>query len=255
MNQASLQNRLLDIDGIRYFESIGSTNDEALEWASKGAPDLSIVIADEQTAGKGRLNRKWFTPSGTALAFSIILRPTSRTPLSWTVGLAALSVADACLKYGLSPKIKWPNDILLNGKKTAGILIETIWSRGELDSLVIGIGVNVKKESVPAEAFLQFPATCLENELQDSIDREELLQNIIASFIARRANLENPAFLKDWENLLAFKGEQVQVKTSETESITGKLMGLETDGGLCLQDEYGKTITVRYGDVSLRPAS
>ena len=119
MNEHSLQKKLskLNIGDLRYFDSIGSTNDEALAWAASGARDLSIVIADEQTQGRGRLDRKWFTPKGTALAFSLILRPVAslRPHLSRTVGLAALSIAESCSGLGLAPRIKWPNDILLNG--------------------------------------------------------------------------------------------------------------------------------------------
>jgi BirA family biotin operon repressor/biotin-[acetyl-CoA-carboxylase] ligase len=257
MNQISLKNKLsnLNIGEIRYFDSIGSTNDEALAWAVKGAPDLSFVIADEQTAGRGRLNRKWFTPKGSALAFSLILRPTSLSHLSRTVGLAALSVADACLRHGLSPRIKWPNDILIKGKKVAGILIETVWSGSEVDSLVIGMGVNVHKDSVPPAEHLQFPATSLEHELGLALDREELLANILIAFIARRPQMESEVFLQAWQGSLAFQGEQVQVKTSESEWLTGELLGLEEDGSLRLRDEHGKTIIVRFGDVSLRPSA
>src|SRR5258706_13829293 len=127
----------MPIGEIRYFESICSTNDEAIAWAAIGAPDLSFVIADEQTAGRGRLSRKWFTPKETALAFSLILRPASNSLLSRTVGLAALSIADSLLKYGLVPSIKWPNDILLSGKKVPGMLIETVWSAPEADALAV----------------------------------------------------------------------------------------------------------------------
>src|SRR5262245_20447775 len=155
MNIQSLKK--LSIGPIRYFDSIGSTNDEALAWAVQGAPNLSIVIADEQTAGRGRLNRKWFTPRGSAIACSLILYPQEPTHLSRTVGLAALSIADACSRLGLHPQIKWPNDILLSGKKTAGILIETVWAGDKISSLVIGMGVNVAKESVPPIEELKFP--------------------------------------------------------------------------------------------------
>jgi BirA family biotin operon repressor/biotin-[acetyl-CoA-carboxylase] ligase len=100
MNETSLKKTLskLNVGGLRYFDSIGSTNDEALAWAADGADDLSIVIADEQTQGRGRLNRKWFTPKGSALAFSLILRPSERQHphLSRTVGLAALSIVESC---------------------------------------------------------------------------------------------------------------------------------------------------------------
>ena len=111
----------LPLGDVRYFDSIGSTNDEALAWAANDAKDLSLVVADEQTAGRGRLDRKWFTPPGTALAFSLILRPSAaeRPDLSRMVGLAALSIIDSLLARGLSPQIKWPNDILLNGRKVS----------------------------------------------------------------------------------------------------------------------------------------
>src|SRR5215208_1117001 len=99
MNQDELKKALskLPLGEVKYFDSIGSTNNEALAWATKDAKDLSLVIADEQTAGRGRLDRKWFTPPGTALAFSLILRPSAaeRPNLSRVVGLAALSVANS----------------------------------------------------------------------------------------------------------------------------------------------------------------
>src|SRR5512143_1964019 len=106
MNQNQIKKSLskLALGEIKYFDSIGSTNDEALAWAAADAPDLSIVIADEQTAGRGRLDRKWFTPKGTALAFSLILRPSEKEKpyLSRTVGLAALAVAESLRRRGLS---------------------------------------------------------------------------------------------------------------------------------------------------------
>src|SRR5512138_3442617 len=125
MNQNQLRKVLskLPLGDVRYFDSIGSTNNEALAWATSGAKDLSLVIADEQTAGRGRLDRKWFTPKGTALAFSLILRPAAEDQpfLMRIVGLAALAVADALRTRGLAAQIKWPNDVLLEGRKVAGI--------------------------------------------------------------------------------------------------------------------------------------
>ena len=169
MNQSKL-NKLLSkllMGDIKYFDSIGSTNDEALAWAAKDAKDLSLVVADEQTAGRGRLDRKWFTPSGTALAFSLILRPSpaERPHLSRMVGLAALSVTDSFLARELAPQIKWPNDILLNECKVAGILIESVWSGEDVDCIVIGMGVNILKGAVPDPDMLLFPATSLEDAL------------------------------------------------------------------------------------------
>src|SRR5690349_109281 len=105
MNQNELKKTIakLPLGDIRYFDSIGSTNNEALAWAASGAEDLSLVIADEQTAGRGRLDRKWFSPKGTALAFSLILHPTpaEKPYLTRIVGLAALAVVDALRTRGL----------------------------------------------------------------------------------------------------------------------------------------------------------
>jgi BirA family biotin operon repressor/biotin-[acetyl-CoA-carboxylase] ligase len=260
MNETSLNKKLskLNIGGLRYFDSIGSTNDEALAWAAAGAPDLSIVIADEQTQGRGRLNRKWFTPKGSGLAFSLILRPTAdqRLHLSRTVGLAALSIAESCSRLGLAPRIKWPNDILLNGKKTAGILIENIWAGDDVDSLVIGMGINIHKDSVPPSEFLQFPATSLEDALGKEVPaREDVLFSILSAFIRWRERMHTTELVKAWEELLAFRGEQVQIHTGEESPITGELLGLESDGSLCLLDSHDKSIIIRFGDVSLRPSA
>ena len=240
------------------FDSIGSTNDEALAWAAGGAGDLSIVIADEQTQGHGKLNRKWFTPKGTALAFSLILRPTAvlRPHLSRTVGLAALSIADSFSKLGLVPLIKWPNDILLSGKKTAGILIETVWSGEDIHSLVIGMGINIYKSSVPPAELLQFPATSLEDELgKEPPAREEILFSILGALIHWREHMGTNEFINVWEGTLAFRGEQVQIEAGGETPITGELFGLESDGSLRLRDIHNKSIIFRFGDVSLRPTA
>lgn len=257
MNEHSLKKKLskLNIGGLRHFDSIGSTNDEALAWAASGAPDFSLVVADEQTRGRGRLDRKWFTPKGCGLAVSLILRPPAfHFPhLSRTVGLAALSIADSCSELGLKPQIKWPNDILLNGKKAAGILIETVWAGDEVDSLVVGMGVNIQKASVPPAELLQFPAISIEDELgKRTPAREEILFNILNSFLRWREKIGSDELIQAWEGMLAFRGEQVQV-TGDPPSF-GELLGLESDGSLHLRDANGKSMIIRYGDVSLRPA-
>ena len=258
MNHSSLKKSLskLNLGGLRYFESIGSTNDEAMVWAAGDARDFSLVVADEQTQGRGRLDRKWFTPKGSALAMSLILRPSPamRPHLSRTVGLAALSLADACLKLGLAPQIKWPNDILLNGKKVAGILIESVWSGADVDSLVIGMGMNIYRSSIPPLEMLQFPAASLEDELGNKPPtREEMIREILSAFSIWRERLGTDTLIEAWEEKLAFRGEQVQVRGEAT--ISGRLEGLEPDGSLRLRDAHDKSIIVNFGDVSLRPAA
>ena len=259
MNENSLKKHLakLNLGGLRYFDSIGSTNDEALAWAATGAKDFSLVVADEQTQGRGRLDRKWFTPKGSAIAMSLILRPAApmRAHLSRTVGLAALSMADACLRLGLTPKIKWPNDILLDGKKTAGILVETVWSGDETDSLVIGMGINVSTSSVPPVESLKFPATSLEDSLGAAPGREEIISLVLSAILYWREQIGSDGFIKAWEEKLAFRGEAVQIRAGGEESTHGVLDGLESDGSLRLRDEHDKFVIVRFGDVSLRPAA
>jgi BirA family biotin operon repressor/biotin-[acetyl-CoA-carboxylase] ligase len=187
MNLNELKKSLsrLSLGDVKYFDSIGSTNDEALAWAANDTPDLSVVIADEQTAGRGRLDRKWFTPKGTALAFSIVLRPDAKERASLTriVGLAALAVATSLNRHGVAAQVKWPNDVLIQGRKVCGILIESVWSGEDVDCVVIGIGVNVFQGSVPPEELLQFPATSLEAELAPPPDRVKILGDILASLI------------------------------------------------------------------------
>ena len=257
MNQNELKKVLsrLPLGDVRYFDSIGSTNNEALAWATGGAKDLSLVIADEQTAGRGRLDRKWFTPKGTALAFSLILRPTAaeKPHLTRIVGLAALAMADSLRTRGLAAQIKWPNDVLLNGRKTAGILVESVWSGEEVDCVVIGIGMNILKDAVPSADLLLFPATSLEEVLGAVVEREKILHDILAGMIALRPHLGSDSFITSWEKALAFRGEEIQAEQGDGSVLAGKLLGLEPDGSLKLSDETGKSITVRFGDVRLRP--
>lgn len=257
MNQTKLNKLLskLPIGKLKYFDSVGSTNDEALAWGANDAKDLSLVVADEQTAGRGRLDRKWFTPPGTALAFSLILRPSAaeRPHLSRMVGLAALSVADSLLARGLLPQIKWPNDILLNGRKVAGILIESVWSGEDIDCIVIGMGVNILGGAVPDTSMLLFPATSLEDELGYPVERADVLNDILAALIVLRPQLSTDEFKERWEGLLAYRGRQVQVETGSEDPVIGHVSGLGTDGSLQLRARDGKPLTVQFGDVRLRP--
>jgi BirA family biotin operon repressor/biotin-[acetyl-CoA-carboxylase] ligase len=257
MNKNKLNKVLskIPIGDLKYFDSMGSTNDEALVWAANDAKDLSLVVADEQTAGRGRLDRKWFTPRGTALAFSLILRPSAaeRPHLSRIVGLAALSITTSLLARGLSPQIKWPNDILLNGRKVAGILIESVWSGETVDCSVIGIGVNILKGAVPDTDMLVFPATSLEDALGYPSERAEVLHDILAALILLRPQLGTDEFMAKWEKLLAYSGRQVQVEMGGEGSAIGTVSGLETDGSLLLRGDDGKSLTVQFGDVRLRP--
>lgn len=252
----------LSISSIRFFQQIGSTNDEALQWASEGASDLAIVIAEEQTKGRGRAGRKWFTPPGASLAFSLILRPdltpspspTGRGEIGPTLftGLAALALVDALQKRGLKPQIKWPNDILLAGKKAAGILVESAWTGEKMDYAAIGIGVNVKPASVPPPEEVAFPPTCIESELRRPVDRAGLTCDILSSLLDWRGRIGKAEFIEAWERSLAFLNETVQVWTGSEPPLAGRVLGLESDGRLRLQTR-DRTVAVQFGEVHLRP--
>lgn len=257
MNQTTLTELLspLPLGEIRYFDAIGSTNDEALKWAHQGARDLSIVVADEQTMGRGRMDRPWFTPPGTALAYSLILRPTvtEKPHLSRLVGLAALSITQTLQSFGLSPQIKWPNDVLLNQRKVAGVLIELVWSGDEVTCVVIGAGINVTKRAVPSTDILRFPGTSLEDALGNVVSREVLLRNILSAFIKLRPQLGTDTLMNLWGEILAYRGRQVRVEMGGDQTVVGRLEGILSDGSLRIRDDNGKSVTVRFGDVRLRP--
>lgn len=240
-----------------FFDSIGSTNDEALAWASSGAPDFSLVIADEQTRGRGRLGRAWFTPPGAALAISLILRPqgAEREKIGLFSGLGALALVDALKAHGIEAQVKWPNDVLIRRRKVAGILAETVWLGTEVDSVVLGIGVNVGPDSVPPPEGLNYPATCVQAEAQSPLSRIDLLKSLLKAILRRRAALASDTFLRDWESALAFRGESVRVWVGSAETLTGQILGLETDGGLRLGLPDGAERVIRFGEVHLRPDS
>jgi len=258
MNERELRRTLLDLPlgGIRYYDQIGSTNDVALAWAAEGAADLALVVADEQTAGRGRLERKWITLSGTALAFSLVLRPAVEEAESIALfsALGALAVASMLEeKYGLAPEIKWPNDVLVRGRKVCGILAETVWLGSRAESVVLGIGLNVLAEAIPAAESLDFPAISLETATGQSIDRLPLLHDILAALIAWRPRLGSGEFIRAWEDRLAFRRGQVQIWAENRPVGAGQVEGLDRDGGLRLRSPEGEVFSVRFGEVHLRP--
>lgn len=255
MDEAQLQAALagLPLGGLRFFETIGSTNDEALGWAAEGARDLALVVADEQTAGRGRSGRKWHTPAGSALALSIVLRPSAveRTLPARITGLAALATIGCCQQLGLRAQIKWPNDILLGGRKAAGILVESAWTGNILDAAVVGIGINVTSSALPRADQLSFPATSLEGELGRSLSRADILREVLTSLLAWRARIGTAEFIQAWEDVLAFRGQQVVVGQDGETPLNGTLLGLEPDGSLRLLAEDMPTI-VHFGEIHLR---
>lgn len=242
------------LGGLRVFRRLGSTNDEALIWAAAGAADMSLVIADEQTAGRGRAGRAWLTPPGTALALSMILREEagSEDPSGRLAGLGAMAVAEACDSLGLQASIKWPNDVLLKDRKVAGVLVEAQWSGGQLEASVIGVGVNVLRGSAPTDATVRYPATSIEESLDRGPSRIEVLRATVSAMTAWRPRVNTQDFVRAWERRLAFRGHEVRLIHDGRAAIAGRLDGLEQDGSLRLLAR-GEVIRVHMGELQLQP--
>src|SRR4030042_192247 len=189
MDQPSIASRLADLNlpAIRYFDRLDSSNDEARRWIDSGAPDGALIVADEQTAGRGRLGRRWYTSPGAGLAFSLILHSPPFDPdnLSRLAGLGAVATCNTLHKvYTLPAQIKWPNDVLIDQRKVAGVLAEALWNGKNLKAAMVGIGINIAPQSINAVNLppdeLNFPATCVENAFGHPVDRMELLHAVLS---------------------------------------------------------------------------
>ena len=267
MNTAELGALLSELTPgtVRYLPTVGSTNDAARIWLASGAPDFALIAADEQTAGRGQGNHTWQSPAGTCIAVSLILREhldEDREMLSRITALGALAVCDSLSNMSLSAQIKWPNDVLLGGRKVAGVLAEGVWSGDTLDGVVLGIGVNVHAASVQQalarEGSLRFPAVSIEEIVGYTPDRWKILNNIVQSLRRWRAYLYEPLFLKTWEESLAFLGEPVRITIQEgiepePAVYKGILAGLSNDGALRLRTTAGTEMTFYAGEVRLQP--
>jgi BirA family transcriptional regulator, biotin operon repressor / biotin---[acetyl-CoA-carboxylase] ligase len=244
------------VTATRAFDTIGSTNDEALSWADDGAADFSLVISDEQTKGKGRFNRRWVTVSGSSLAFSLILKPSPAEieNLSLFAPLCGFAVHDALKSlFTIDPQIKWPNDILIERRKCCGILVEAAWSDGQPNAVVLGIGINITRDSVPPADGQLFSAACIEEFVQSPVDRFRVLQQVILNIQHWRAQLATPHFFEHWTNHLAFINEQVMIVQSEKQSIIGVEKGIDQHGNLVLILGNSEEMVFEVGDVHLRP--
>jgi BirA family transcriptional regulator, biotin operon repressor / biotin---[acetyl-CoA-carboxylase] ligase len=271
MDQPSLISALagMGFPHIRYFDRLDSTNDEAWRWVEAGASHLALVVADEQTAGRGRVGRHWVTPPGAALAFSLVLLPPALNPglLPRLTPLGALAVHSVLERiYHLPALVKWPNDVLVGGSKVAGVLVETRWSGEKLAAAIIGIGINIAPESVSAASLspagLNFPATCLELELKQPVDRLECLGAILYELTHTwLPRLPLSEFIQQWEARLAYRHQWVELRSENSPAgdgsagvVIGKLVGLTQDGALQLATRDGSRMVVTSGELHLRPA-
>lgn len=235
---------------ILRFDTIDSTNSEALKQARAGADEGLCIVARQQTAGRGRHGRTWISEKDAGLYFSLVLRPKLETRfLPLITFTAGVSVHDTLAGLGLKPDIKWVNDILVNGKKISGILAETADSDGGL-AVVVGIGINLKPSNFPPE--IAETATSIETETGSFINRDELIESLTRSIDHYYNVLHNEAgpetIVREWRRRSTyFSGKRVRV-VLENEAITGTTDGLEENGALRIKTDGGNRI-VQAGDV------
>ncbi len=238
---------------VVFFEQTDSTNTRAQELAEQGAADGTVVIAESQSAGKGRLGRQWASPAGVNLYTSVILRPPippqSAPQLTFLSAVAvAWAVRDVC---GLDARVKWPNDVLLHGRKVAGLLNEMSAESEKVHYVILGIGVNLNMHSGQFPAELRYPATSVAIEKGEGVHRRRFAQTLYRHLdrLYRRYLDEGVApILREWEALFDLTGQIVEVGYLHNR-IEGRVEGLDTDGALLLRLEDGTRERVLAGDV------
>jgi BirA family biotin operon repressor/biotin-[acetyl-CoA-carboxylase] ligase len=246
-----------------YFPTVGSTNDAAARLAAAGAPEGTTVVAEAQTAGRGRLGRTWFSPPGAGLYVSVVIRPDAGdrdgsgraavagpglpAALTLAVGVA---LAEAIRETtGLPAEIKWPNDLVFERRKLAGILAEASAQGAELDYVILGVGVNIRPVTYPPDVAQR--ATSIEAELGRTIDRGLLLATALENLSACREALrrgEVGGVLERWRRMSpSAVGARVEWRTPGG-AVRGRTAGLDVDGAL-LVDRDGRIERVVAGEV------
>ena len=233
----------------RALGECASTNDEAAAWARAGAPAGAVVVAETQTRGRGRQGRVWHSPPGAALFFSVVLRPPlppmKVPPLTLAAGVA---LAETAARFEVMPSLKWPNDLLVDGRKAAGILTESACQGGRLEHVIVGIGVNLNVDQFPPE--LAEIATSLHRARGRTIDRSEL-----AAVLCERLEVWHDRFVAGgagevvgaWKSFARFFGRRVEVALGN-ERVAGVAEDLDEDGALRLRTERG-IVRVMAGEV------
>lgn len=249
-----------------YHRVIDSTNEEARRLAAAGSPEGTLVIAESQTAGRGRRGRRWVAPAGRCLLFSLLLRPALPPKRLFALTMAAgLAVRGAIMdQLGLVPALKWPNDVYIAGRKAAGILVESAFAGQELEFVVVGIGVNVNvrpeeltrtalgSAADPTLGQLSSTATSLMVEAGRPVSRQELLWDILRHFEGwyERILAGEPP-LEEWKGALMEWGQKVVIEAGG-KHFPGRVVDATADGALGLALPDGQVRYFYAGEASLR---
>ena len=229
---------------IHYFQAIGSTMDAARELAKKGVEEGTIVIAEAQTRGRGRLSREWLSPKG-GIYFTIILRPKVSPAYASRINLmAAVAVASTIRElFGLKAELKWPNDVLIEGRKVCGILAEMNAEMDVINFVNVGIGINANT-SVPR---FEKMATSLKDALGKEISRKEFLRALLVEIRRWQALLMEADLIEEWKKLSTTLNKDVKVVASG-EAIVGRAIDVDTTGALIIRERNGSLRNAMAGD-------
>jgi BirA family biotin operon repressor/biotin-[acetyl-CoA-carboxylase] ligase len=234
-----------------YYERLPSTQDAARQEAERGAPEGTTILADQQTAGRGRLGRQWVSPPGANLYFSVILRPAAEHLR--TLGMIwPLAICQAVGEVtGLSARVKWPNDVLVGPRKLAGVLIDSEFSNGKVDYAIAGIGLNVNLD-ISAHEEIRDIATSISAELGREVAREEVLATLLGRFedLYEAARRGQPVHL-GWKAHLDILGRPIRVRSREGVE-QGIAEDVEPDGTLILRRRDGSHVRIEAGQVTLK---
>jgi BirA family biotin operon repressor/biotin-[acetyl-CoA-carboxylase] ligase len=241
---------------IYAFPQAASTNEVAFRLALNGAEEGEVVLAESQTKGKGRMGRQWESPAGLNIYLSIILRPRivpSKTPLITL--MTAVACAEAVDEVtGLTPAIKWPNDLLIEEKKLGGILTEADMELDRINFVVVGIGINVNMARAVFPPSIKDTATSLQEALGREISRIALTQAILRrleQWYKRLGQGRGEEIRRRWKELALIKGKAIEV-TSLGEVVRGTALDIDEDGALLVQTDNTTIKRVVAGDVTLR---
>lgn len=239
---------------ITVFKTIGSTNSEAKLLAVKNAQHGTTIIAEEQINGRGRFGRNFFSPSDSGIYMSIILKPHLNIANSVLITTAAaVAVCQSIDKFtDDTPQIKWVNDIFINGKKVCGILTEAVtnFESGMMDSVVVGIGINVKTKNKDFPQELQNTAGSIFDDKNNFI-RNQLTAEIINNILTISKDLEDKKFMQTYKQRSMILGEHILYKR-DNEWHEGYALDIDDCGGLIVYTGDGQKITLNSGEVSIK---
>ena len=247
-----LETRWLGKQPIYCFDEVESTNSEAKRLARQGAQEGTVVLAEAQSMGRGRLRRSWISPHGKGLYLSVILRP--QVPPEWCPRItltAGVALAEAVHETGIVPELKWPNDMMIGDRKVAGILTEATFEDKSIGFVILGVGINVNTHTLDFPVSIRNLATSLSLSMGEAISRVTLLQTFLCKLeqwyeLFCQGSFEK--ILDVWHKYEAVLGRLVEVNLPDSR-LVGVAERIDSDGSLMVRDKTGRLHRIIAGDI------